>query len=55
MVCLRDEEIWTYRNNSTMKLFSISEGSFLKSIITKTGKYPEDIAVTKSGDLFYAD
>ncbi|XP_062611287.1 E3 ubiquitin/ISG15 ligase TRIM25-like [Saccostrea cucullata] len=55
VACLSDEEIWTGGNDSTMKLYSINQGSLLKSITTKSGNTPSDIAVTKSGDLVYAD
>jgi hypothetical protein len=55
VACLSDEEIWTHGLDSTMKLYSINQGSLLKSITTKSGSYPEDIAVTNSGDLVYSD
>jgi sugar lactone lactonase YvrE len=38
-----------------MKLYSINQGSLLKSITTKSGYVPYDIAVTNSGDLVYTD
>ncbi|XP_062608118.1 E3 ubiquitin-protein ligase TRIM71-like [Saccostrea cucullata] len=52
VACLSDEEIWTSENNNTMKLYSINQGSLLKSITTKSWKRPSNIAVTESGDLF---
>ncbi|XP_056016587.1 uncharacterized protein LOC130053409 [Ostrea edulis] len=55
VACLSDEEIWTSGEDSTMKLFSINQGSLLKSMRTKSGNTPTDIAVTNSGDLVYAD
>ncbi|XP_062571223.1 uncharacterized protein LOC134233256 [Saccostrea cucullata] len=55
VACLSDEEIWTSGGDSTMKLFSINQRSLLKSITTKSGNTPFDIAVTKSGDLLYTD
>ncbi|XP_061171216.1 tripartite motif-containing protein 55-like [Saccostrea echinata] len=55
VACLSDEEIWTSGNGSTMKLYSINQGSLLKSITTKSGNMPSDIAVTESGDLVYTD
>ncbi|XP_062616488.1 uncharacterized protein LOC134278184 [Saccostrea cucullata] len=55
VACLSDEEIWTSGGDNSMKLYSINQGSLLKSITTKSGKIPEDIAVTKSGDLVYTD
>ncbi|XP_062598747.1 tripartite motif-containing protein 55-like [Saccostrea cucullata] len=55
VACLSDEEIWASGMDKTMKLFSINQGSLLKSIPTKSGSEPMDIAVTKSGDLVYID
>ncbi|XP_048744250.2 pyrin-like [Ostrea edulis] len=55
VTCLNDEEIWTCGDGSTMKLFSINRGSLLKSMRTKTGNSPQDIAMTNSGNLVYTD
>ncbi|XP_062602383.1 tripartite motif-containing protein 55-like [Saccostrea cucullata] len=55
VACQSDEEIWTSGDDSTMKLYSIIQGSLLKSITTKSGNKPFDIEVTKSGDLIYTD
>ncbi|XP_061194646.1 E3 ubiquitin-protein ligase TRIM71-like [Saccostrea echinata] len=55
VACLSAEEIWTSGSDKTMKLYSINQGSLLKSITTKSGNRPENIAVTKSGDLVYTD
>ncbi|XP_061165968.1 tripartite motif-containing protein 55-like [Saccostrea echinata] len=55
VACLSDEEIWTSGTGSTMKLFSINQGSLPKSITTKSGNWPSNIAVIKSGDLVYTD
>ncbi|XP_062588389.1 uncharacterized protein LOC134250046 [Saccostrea cucullata] len=55
VACLSDEDIWTSGDENIMKLFSINLGSLLKSIRTKSGNEPSDIAVTKSGDLVYID
>ncbi|XP_062575725.1 uncharacterized protein LOC134237612 [Saccostrea cucullata] len=52
---LRNEGFWTIGQDNTMKLFSISKGSLLNLVITKSGNEPSDIAVTKSGDLVYTD
>ncbi|XP_078313318.1 uncharacterized protein LOC111112566 [Crassostrea virginica] len=52
--CLSDEEIWTSGTNKIMKLYNL-KGKLLKSVKTKSGKSPTDIAVTRSGGLVYAD
>ncbi|XP_048734101.2 uncharacterized protein LOC125650144 [Ostrea edulis] len=55
VACLSDEEIWTRGDITTMKLYSINQGSLLKSITTNSGYNPWDITVTNSGDLVYTD
>ncbi|XP_062608526.1 uncharacterized protein LOC134270319 [Saccostrea cucullata] len=52
--CLRDEEIWTCGDDNIMKLYN-PKGKLLKSIKTKSGNAPRDIAVTMSGYLVYTD
>ena len=52
--CLSDEEIWTCGTNQTLKLYNM-KGELLKSVQTKSGNIPQDITVTQSGDLVYAD
>ena len=52
--CLSDEEIWTSGTNKILKLCNL-KGEVLRSVQTKSGNRPEDIAVTRSGDLVYAD
>ncbi|XP_022303265.2 uncharacterized protein LOC111110896 [Crassostrea virginica] len=52
--CLSDEEIWTSGNNYIMKLYNLN-GEVLTSIQTESGLWPDDTAVTRSGDLVYSD
>nr|XP_022309161.1 uncharacterized protein LOC111114910 [Crassostrea virginica]XP_022309163.1 uncharacterized protein LOC111114910 [Crassostrea virginica] len=52
--CLSDAEIWTSGNNKIMELYNL-KGELLKSVQTKSGNMPEDIAVTRSGGLVYTD
>ncbi|XP_062598828.1 tripartite motif-containing protein 3-like [Saccostrea cucullata] len=54
LTCHSDKEIWTCGNKKIMKLFNI-QGKLQKSIKTKSGNKPRDVAVTKSGDLVYTD
>nr|XP_034314995.1 tripartite motif-containing protein 3-like [Crassostrea gigas] len=52
--CLRDEELWTLGQDNKMRLYNL-KGKLVKSVQTKSGNRPCDIAVTRSGDLVYTD
>uniref|UniRef100_K1QS19 Tripartite motif-containing protein 71 n=1 Tax=Magallana gigas TaxID=29159 RepID=K1QS19_MAGGI len=51
---LSNDEIWMSGSSNMMKLYDL-EGKLVKSVRTKSGKLPFDIAVTGSGDLVYTD
>ncbi|XP_056002493.1 uncharacterized protein LOC130049218 [Ostrea edulis] len=52
--CLSEDQVWTCGDNETMKLLNL-QSKLLTSIQTKSGNEPEDIAVTRDGDLVYTD
>ncbi|XP_048731134.2 tripartite motif-containing protein 2-like [Ostrea edulis] len=52
--CLSDEQVWTCGDDKMMELLNL-QGKLLTSIQTESGKIPDDIAVTRDGDLVYTD
>lgn len=52
--CLNDNNVWTSGLDNIMRLNNL-KGHVLKSIQTKSGQQPWDIAVTGSGNLVYTD
>ncbi|XP_052707973.1 uncharacterized protein LOC128183120 [Crassostrea angulata] len=55
VTCPSDEEIWTCNDNNKMLSLYNLQGELVKSVQTKSGIGPWDIAVTRSGDLVYTD
>ncbi|XP_078331353.1 uncharacterized protein LOC111126577 [Crassostrea virginica] len=53
--CLSDSELWTCGlDDNILRLYNL-QGELLRSVQTKSGGTPWDIAVTRSGYLVYAD
>ncbi|XP_019918136.3 tripartite motif-containing protein 2 [Magallana gigas] len=52
--CLSDDEVWTYGDDNMVRLYNL-HSKLVKSIQTKSGEIPGDIAVTQSGELVYTD
>ncbi|XP_078339244.1 uncharacterized protein LOC111108041 [Crassostrea virginica] len=54
VTCPNDEQIWTNGETVDIKCFNI-HGVLQKTILTKSGEYPLDIAVDRDGVLLYSD
>ncbi|XP_052703125.1 E3 ubiquitin-protein ligase TRIM71-like [Crassostrea angulata] len=54
VTCVNDTEVWTRGGRNNMKLFNL-QGEPVKSIQTKSGNAPRNVAVTRSGNLVYTD
>ncbi|XP_052683058.1 tripartite motif-containing protein 3-like [Crassostrea angulata] len=52
--CLSDEDICISGSNNIMRLYNLRRG-LVKSVQTKSGNAPNDIAVTRSGNIVYTD
>eukprot|EP00105_Crassostrea_gigas_P035339 XP_019919487.1 PREDICTED: uncharacterized protein LOC109617583 [Crassostrea gigas] len=52
--CLSDDEVWTSGEDNMMRLYNL-HGKVVKSIQTKSGMIPKNIAVTHNGELVYTD
>ncbi|XP_022293786.2 uncharacterized protein LOC111104232 [Crassostrea virginica] len=53
--CLSDSELWTCGYDDNILRLCNLQGELLRSVQTKSGNVPQDIAVTRSGDLVYTD
>nr|XP_022298916.1 uncharacterized protein LOC111107828 [Crassostrea virginica] len=54
VTCRNEEQIWTSGETSDVKCFNI-QGVLQKTIKTKSGEWPSDIAVDRDGALLYSD
>ncbi|XP_022316301.2 uncharacterized protein LOC111119989 [Crassostrea virginica] len=52
--CLSDSELWTLGYDNILRLYNLQR-ELLRSVQTKSGYEPWDIAVTRSGGLVYTD
>nr|XP_022296605.1 uncharacterized protein LOC111106282 [Crassostrea virginica] len=54
VTCLNEEQIWTSGETADIKCFNI-QGVLQKTINTKSGDWPDDIAVDRDRALLYSD
>lgn len=52
--CLSDRDSWIYGEDILIRLYNL-EGNLVKAIKTKSKNVPEDITVTRNGELVYTD
>ncbi|XP_078331641.1 uncharacterized protein LOC144625270 [Crassostrea virginica] len=52
--CLSDSELWTQCGNNILRLYNL-QGKLLRSVQTRSGNVPTDIAVTRREDLVYTE
>ena len=52
--CLSDSELWTCGNTKILRLYN-TQGDLLRSVQTKSGKVPADIAVIRGKYLVYTE
>ena len=51
-MCLSESQLWTCGFEKILRLYNL-QAELLRSVQTKSGNDPSDIAVTRSGDLVY--
>uniref|UniRef100_K1R2I8 Tripartite motif-containing protein 2 n=1 Tax=Magallana gigas TaxID=29159 RepID=K1R2I8_MAGGI len=54
VACLSQEEVWACGQDNMIRLYNL-KGELVKAIHTKSGNNPENITVTRNGDLLYTD
>lgn len=52
--CVSGDEVWTCGWDNIIRLYNL-QGVLMKSIQTKSGNWPEDITMTRVGELVYID
>ena len=54
LACQNDDEFWTCGDDDIIRLYNL-QGEVVMLVESKSGNTPEDMAVTQSGELLYAD
>lgn len=52
--CVSGDEVWTSGWDNSISLYNL-QGVVMESIQTKSGNWPEDITMTRVGELVYID